>query len=445
MSSKWPKVICDPVHNLIPFEDTACDKLLLSLINAKEFQRLRRIKQLGMSEMVFPGANHSRFAHSIGVMHMARIILNRLEKVMQTALTGDQRLVVLTAALLHDLGHGPFSHAFEKITGQKHERWTETVITDPATEINRLLMAHDTELPSKLVLFFDSDVEDTKKQAAGIPTYLTQVVSSQLDADRFDYLLRDCYASGTTLGTFEHTWLIQNLYLDEDLGRLYLGRKALLAAEAYVFARYRMYQSVYFHKTTRAAEVMLRLTFERFKAMIQEHTLKEVKRKHVKEAPAALYRAFSGTYTLGDHLALDDYTVSEFLKCAASSHDIILSSLANGILNRKLYKAIDVSGFDGWKVKAFERKAREQLPDQGFNVEYDFVIDTAADTPYKPYDPTSDSAPTEIYVQTPTNTIEEIGRQSQAVAVMRKYTLVRYYYPETVKTAVEAVAQTTLK
>src|SRR5579864_4141383 len=123
MTSKWPKVVCDPVHSLITFEDADCDKLLLSLINTKEFQRLRRIKQLGMSEFVFPGANHSRFAHSIGVMHLARQFLNRLGQLGEK-IGEEEQTIVLSAALLHDLGHGPFSHAFEKITNEDHEERT---------------------------------------------------------------------------------------------------------------------------------------------------------------------------------------------------------------------------------------------------------------------------------------------------------------------------------
>ncbi len=116
MSGTWPKVIRDPVHNIIPFQDTPCDRLLLDLINTKEFQRLRRVKQLGASHLVFPGADHSRFAHSIGVMHTARKFLDCLVRTSPVELTEDLRTVVLSAALLHDTGHGPFSHAFENIT-----------------------------------------------------------------------------------------------------------------------------------------------------------------------------------------------------------------------------------------------------------------------------------------------------------------------------------------
>ena len=117
MSEKWPKVIRDPVHNIVPFEDRKWDRLLLQLINTKEFQRLRRIKQLGVSNFVFPGADHTRFAHSIGVMHTARMFLDRIA-IGLGKITQEQRTAVLAAALLHDIGHGPFSHALKRSRGK---------------------------------------------------------------------------------------------------------------------------------------------------------------------------------------------------------------------------------------------------------------------------------------------------------------------------------------
>jgi HD superfamily phosphohydrolase len=139
VSKSWPQVIRDPVHDIILFEDTDCDRLLLDLINTREFQRLRRVKQLGLCDMVFPGANHSRFAHCIGVMQTARKFLDRIQRLLGRKLTDHHRLLVSAAALLHDVGHGPFSHAFEKVTGESHERRTLEIIRDDSTEIHRRL------------------------------------------------------------------------------------------------------------------------------------------------------------------------------------------------------------------------------------------------------------------------------------------------------------------
>ena len=272
MGDTWPKVIRCPVHNIIPFEDRECDRLLLALINTKEFQRLRRIKQLGLSELVFPGANHSRFAHSIGVMHVARRILDRVGQLCPKCVDEHQRTVVLAAALLHDIGHGPFSHAFEKVTGDKHENRTLEMITSEETEVNAVLRKIDPGLPQRLKVFFDEDLEEDAREEAEIPAYLTQIVSSQLDADRFDYLLRDSHSTGAEYGRFDIEWILQHLGMDDGKGRFFLGRKALYAGETYVFARYHMYRSVYYHKTTRAAEVMLRLLFRRFKERLKAET-----------------------------------------------------------------------------------------------------------------------------------------------------------------------------
>lgn len=147
MNKTWPRVIRDPVHNLITFDDDATDQLLLDLINTREFQRLRRIKQLGLSEMVFPGANHSRFAHSIGVMHIARLMLDGISRSNELKITQEQRTAVLVAALLHDIGHGPFSHAFEKVTNDNHEERTVEIINDKLTEVNSVLTNFNKELP----------------------------------------------------------------------------------------------------------------------------------------------------------------------------------------------------------------------------------------------------------------------------------------------------------
>jgi len=237
----------------------------MKLIDCSEVQRLRRIKQLGFSEMTFPGATHTRLAHSIGVLNMTRLFLEQIERQSGKLLREESRLVVLCAALLHDVGHGPFSHAFEKITEEHHEERTREIITSSDTQIRHVLEEVDRELPEKVREFQKEDFKGTPD----LPAYYRKIYSSQLDADRFDYLLRDSYSTGVDYGTFDYRWLISHLYIDEKKGRLFLSKKALLAAEAYVFARHHMYQIVYFHKTTRAAEVMFRLLLKRYKEIVR--------------------------------------------------------------------------------------------------------------------------------------------------------------------------------
>ena len=175
------KIIRDPVHDVIAFDlDQPTDRLLFSLVGSAEVQRLRRIRQLGLAHLAYPGADHSRYSHSLGVMQTARRMLDRLGQ-MSVVDTLD-RAVCTVAALLHDLGHGPFSHVFERVTGQKHERLTRRVILDPTSHVHHLLIEFDAKMPERVVAMLDGQAS---------PRFLADVVSGSLDADRFDYLLRD--------------------------------------------------------------------------------------------------------------------------------------------------------------------------------------------------------------------------------------------------------------
>ncbi len=427
----YPKIIRDPVHNVITFDNTNTDKLLFSLVNCCEFQRLRRIKQLGLSELVFPGANHSRFSHSIGVMHTARLFLNQLVNA-GFRFTDDQKTVVLVSALLHDIGHGPFSHAFEKITKDKHEQRTEQIIEDDSTEINKVLKDFDNKLPARVAAFFKEDPTD--ENVGDVPPFFVHVVSSQLDADRCDYLLRDSHSTGADYGKFDLRWLIDHLYVDDANNRIYLGKKALYATEQYVFARYHMYQAVYFHKATRSAEVMLRLLFKRYKELLDAENTPDKKSKVVHRSSPALIKAFSGKLSLGDYLLLDDHTITEFLKSCESCSDDIIKRLASGILHRRLYKCVDatyISRNNPDKVAEFREQAKEIVQKYIDVVDYGIASDTPADTPYKVYDPSDDNPATQIFVEDALGQIKLINDLSEQVSELRKkITLLRYYFPE---------------
>lgn len=444
MSGSWPKIIRDPVHNIVPFDDTPTDRLLLDLINSKEFQRLRRIKQLGVSQLVFPGADHSRFAHSIGVLQLARQFLDRVAKMCPECITDEHRVVVLTAALLHDLGHGPFSHAFEKITGEDHEKRTLEIITDDSTEVNKLLagFSEDLDLPERLKIFFDEDFEEEERTEADIPAYLTQIVTSQLDADRFDYLLRDSYSTGTDYGRFDVAWLLQHLNVDSDKGRFFLGSKALFAAESYVFARYHMYRSVYFHKTTRSAEVMLRLLFRRYKALLDGCERDEDRAKVVPDAPRVCVSAFRGEIALGEYLLLDDHTLTEFAKACTTASDSILKELAEGLLYRRLFKATEASDVPGHRVTKFSEKVKEILSAAGRDVDYSFEYDAPSDTAYKLYNPDAEKPATQIYIADSSGKQVELSQRAESIhELTKKYNLLRYYYPASVREEVRKQAE----
>jgi HD superfamily phosphohydrolase len=237
------KIIRDPVHDVIAFRvEKPLDRLLFSLINAAEFQRLRRIRQLGMASVAYPGADHSRYSHSLGVMETARKILAQLAQ--SVPLDEERQAVCLVAALLHDLGHGPFSHVFERVSGNEHEQLTRRIIQDPDSDVHRRLAEHDRELPAKVVAFFDVQV----------PSFYADILSSQLDADRLDYLLRDNLMTGSRYGDYDLSWLLHALTIDPGTDRLAVTPKGVSAVETYLQARFNMYRHVYFHKVVRSAE-----------------------------------------------------------------------------------------------------------------------------------------------------------------------------------------------
>lgn len=471
-SPKVPTVIRDPVHDVIPFEPSDQDRLLLALINTREFQRLRRVKQLGMAEMVFPGANHSRFAHSIGVMHNARRFVEAVVK-SGAPLDPDQQMAVAAAALLHDVGHGPFSHAFEKVTRDKHEGRTREIILSDATEVNATLKGVDPELPKRIANFFDveedADEENAdvgaEKDAEGnaaipedngnaIPPFASQIISSQLDADRTDFLLRDSHATGTDYGRFDLNWLVRSLkYIEvKKVGKIVVGLKGQSSVEQYIFARRNMYLRCYFHKTCRAAEVMLRHIFERFRNLIESRGIDDVAKLVVGINPILL-RAFSGKekIPLIDYLELDDCSITEFFRVCAVSTDPTLAYLGKGLLHRRLYKVIDASDLGGERIGNFRAKVQEvlnksteKLPAE-FPTDFMCEDDTIKDTPYKPYSP--DERPlNQIFVETAEGKVAELNTVSpRVVALAREESLLRYIFPAELDGDIRPIAEATLR
>lgn len=252
--------IRDPLHNLIEFDpSTEFEHTLWRVVQTRPFQRLRRVKQLGFSDLVYPGATHSRLAHSIGVFHTARRLMGVIKKA-PGRFEESKAHQALAAALVHDLGHGPFSHAFEAL-GQRlklkmadHEDVSDALIRD--SEVSEILRT--------LGSGFANDVADIIK-GRGKKNMYQAVVSSQFDADRLDYMQRDRLMTGSHHAAIDFEWLIANLEVgsvsfgvDETsvgtVDTFVLGPKALYAAEAFVLGLFQLYPTIYFHKTTRGTE-----------------------------------------------------------------------------------------------------------------------------------------------------------------------------------------------
>jgi HD superfamily phosphohydrolase len=254
------RIYRDPVHNIIRLRtDTDEGELMMRLIDAPEFQRLRRIKQLGLGLYTYQGAEHSRFTHSLGAFHLMTRVLDRLSEKYQ--FDPDDRAAARAAALLHDVGHGSFSHVMEKVLGFHHEKWTVQVVLSRETEIGRLLHSHSPALPGKVAAIIEGKFQ---------PAALGQLVSSQLDVDRMDYLLRDSLMTGAKYGIYDLEWIINALAIEEEKDRIYVGARGLYAVEEYLQARYYMFRQVYFHRTLRSAEAVLRSTLRRALNLLDE-------------------------------------------------------------------------------------------------------------------------------------------------------------------------------
>ena len=363
--------IRDPVHGLIVFRSgkgkaEILDQLAWSLLDTPEMQRLRRIKQLGMTEFVFPGATHSRFSHSIGVFHTARVLVQIIRRELPHAVNEDRVEVAILAALLHDLGHGPLSHTFEEVQKsrgkkKKHEVWSAEIVTSAEGEVRRLLENHRTGLAEEIATLLVTETPTDIYHA---------VVSSSFDADRLDYLRRDRMMTGTGAGAIDFDWLLDNLTVanidmeadndtNEDSKRpsFCLRHKAIQAAEAFLLARYHLYNQVYLHKTTRGMEQMMGALLR----AVSEEVGKVSEGNHGLDPSHPLVRFFATDVpTISDYMKLDDAVIWSTVEHLQRSPDLFISKLARRILDRKIFKGLDLEDISG-TTKEAQRKKRHRI------------------------------------------------------------------------------------
>src|SRR6185436_2834481 len=321
------RIYRDPVHNIIRLRtDNDEGALIMHLIDTPEFQRLRRIKQLGLGLYTYQGAEHSRFTHSLGAFHLMSRVLDRLGE--KYLISEDDRTAARAAALLHDVGHGSFSHVMEKVLGLHHETWTVEAVLSEATEIGRLLHSHSPELPGKVAAIIEGKFQ---------PAALAQLVSSQLDVDRMDYLLRDSLMTGAKYGIYDLEWIINALAIDEAADRIYVQARGIYAVEEYLQARYYMFRQVYFHRTLRSAEAVLRSIIRRALELLDQG-------KEVWHAPGTAFEKIlrRETLTVSDHMQVDDSDFVFHIKQWQKSSDAILSDLSGRFVSRRMFKAIDL-------------------------------------------------------------------------------------------------------
>ncbi len=419
------KIIRDPVHDVIAFRvDRPLDSLLFRLINAVEFQRLRRIRQLGLASLAYPGADHSRYAHSLGVMETARKILDQLRR--NFTIDEESETICIAAALLHDLGHGPFSHVFERVSGIHHERLTQRVISDPDSEVHRILFRHDRLMPEKVVDFLNCRPNRT---------FYCDVISSQLDADRFDYLLRDNLMTGSRYGGFDLRWLLHALTIDEPSSRLAVTSKGVSAVEAYLQSRFHMYRNVYFHKVVRSAEGMVKLALQRARLLAAQDRLAGLRETNV-------YKALLGQrMTMGEFTQLDDVSILSCFKEWAESGDALLAMLCRGLLYRRVFKTIELSHLDTAAANAAFKRAEIALANAGGDPVYELFLDEPSSTPYEVVDPNDTVGGKEILVQDVRGTLTPLGQVSPMTQSLNRQLMFRRIHvaPQWKNVVMEAV------
>ena len=408
MTRVMTRRIRDPVHGLIVFgggdkRHDETDRIAWDLIDTREFQRLRRIRQLGFSDLVFPGATHSRFAHGVGVYHTARLLADVIARRQGWQHDPDRERIALLAALLHDVGHGPFSHAFEAAAGavgrpKRHEEWSVEIVQGE-TEVNGVLRNADETLPDEIgTLLMDEVPKDI----------YAAIVSSQFDADRLDYIQRDRMMTGVEFGHIDRDWLfdcleVGSVTVGEDEPRevqcLCLGPKGVSVAEEYLQARFRLYRMVYMHKTTRAAEKML-------EALLRTAAAEMKGAEMARQEPVLRYLTGDAP-SLGAYLDLDDATVWSAISAFTGHEKPCISNLAQRLRDRKLYKCVDVGVYDepgGNLHRRLKRALREKAPPW----RNDLIYDEPEVKSYRWYDFDNVSALNKVLVKQRPDTVEPV-------------------------------------
>lgn len=399
------KVFKDPVHRYIHVRD----QVIWDLIGAREFQRLRRIKQLGTTYLVFHGAEHSRFNHSLGVYEVVRRIVDDIFKG-RPEWDESERLVVLCAALLHDLGHGPFSHAFEHVFELDHEKFTQAILLGD-TEVNAVLKRVSPEFPQH--------VSDVIAKTYGNKLAVS-LISSQIDADRMDYLQRDAYFTGVSYGHFDMERILRVMRPRED--QVVFKKSGMHAVEDYIMSRYQMYWQVYFHPVSRSAEVILTKALHRAKELSTTGYQFAYEPRHFK-------KFFDSTFSLSDYLALDEGIVMTYFQEWVLEEDDILSDLCDRFINRRLFQYIE---FDPAKDYRKLAELEQLFKKAGINPKYYLVFDSSSDLPYDFYRPGEEGERVPIHLLMPSDELRELSRSSEIVEAIsgKRRTDHKLYFPE---------------
>ncbi len=338
------RIFHDPIHKEIVFDSGKPEELMImELIDTIAFQRLRRIKQLGAASLLFHGAESSRFTHSIGVFCIARKIYNRLIEIKSSF--RENKFVLYGAALLHDLGHGPLSHTSEVIFDHNHERWSQNLVKN-YSPINSILKKYDHELPKQIWELFES------KQLFAKP--LKTLISSEIDCDRLDYLLRDSYNTGTKYGLVDLERIISALTFSPD-GNIAIKPKGIIAIEHFLVLRNLMYRTIYNHRINEISTWILEKIISTIKSNFDPKIWID----------RSLYKLIFSPKNIDfdDFIKNDDVTFYYHLIRWKDESFEPLSTLCKMFIDRDLLKASDISflsKINRLKILAFAKKLCEK-------------------------------------------------------------------------------------
>ena len=355
------KVLKDPVHSYIHIHY----EVIWNCLDSKEFQRLRRIRQLGGDFQVYPTAEHSRFSHSLGVYEIVRRMVTEV-KSLCVELTEYDKVCVMLAGLLHDVGHGPFSHAFENITNHSHEEYTAKIILGN-TELNAILRNVSEKLPQDIVSIIQHTHEND---------ILNQIVSGQLDADRMDYLLRDSYFTATSYGQFDLERILRTMRVRKTNE----GRKVIVvkytgihSVEDYIMARYQMYWQVYYHPVARSYEAVFIQLFNRLKDIFK------VDKDYFEDMKVLIPFLEKSEVSVEEYFKLDENSLLYCCALIQDKEDKIAADLARRLQNRNLFEYVD---YDEENLAQIKNMLKENNLDERYYLKIE-SIEASVYSPYK--------------------------------------------------------------
>ena len=354
------KVLRDPVHSYIHINY----EIVWNCLDSKEFQRLRRIRQLGGDFQVYPTAEHSRFSHSLGVYEIVRRMVTEI-KSLSMELSEYDKICVMLAGLLHDVGHGPFSHAFEHITNHSHEDYTAKIILGE-TELNRVLTEVYPRLPEDIVSIIEHNHPND---------ILNQIISGQLDADRMDYLLRDSYFSATSYGQFDLERILRTMRvrkIDKNKKALVVKYTGIHSVEDYIMARYQMYWQVYYHPVARSYEAVFIQLFNRLKDIFKEN------KEYFSDIKVLIPFLEKNEVSVEEYFKLDENSLLYCFSLIQDKNDEIAADLAQRLQNRRLFEYVDYSEENLAQIK-------NMLKEHNLDEKYYLRIENVEASVYSPY------------------------------------------------------------